>query len=47
MIIKKELRKGFSVENLDRMREFYQTYSISSTLSTILELKNSATLSQN
>ena len=33
----KEFGKGFSVENLDRMRKFYQTYSISSTVSTILQ----------
>ena len=32
-----EFGKGFSVENLDRMRKFYQTYSISSTVSTILQ----------
>ena len=38
-----EFGKGFSVENLDRMRKFYQTYSISSTLSTILQIQNSAT----
>lgn len=41
----KEFGKGFSVENLDRMRKFYQTYSISSTLSTILQIQNSKTLS--
>jgi len=29
-----EFGRGFSVENLDRMRYFYQTYSISSTLLT-------------
>ena len=33
----KEFGKGFSVENLDRMRKFYKTYSISSTVSTILQ----------
>ncbi|MDP5201559.1 YhcG family protein [Flavobacterium sp. DG2-3] len=32
----KEFGKGFSVENLDRMRKFYKIYSISSTLSTKL-----------
>jgi predicted nuclease of restriction endonuclease-like (RecB) superfamily len=32
----KEFGKGFSVENLDRMRKFYQTYSISSSLTTKL-----------
>lgn len=31
----KEFGKGFSVQNLERMRLFYQTYSISSTLSRI------------
>ena len=30
----KEFGRGFSVENLDRMRYFYQTYSISSTVLT-------------
>lgn len=30
----KEFGKGFSVENLDRMRKFYVTYSISSSLMT-------------
>lgn len=30
----KEFGKGFSVENLDRMRKFYMTYSISSSLMT-------------
>ena len=30
----KEFGRGFSIENLDRMRYFYQTYSISSTLLT-------------
>ena len=30
--LKKEFGKGFSVENLDRMRKFYRTYSISSSL---------------
>jgi predicted GNAT family N-acyltransferase len=34
-----EFGKGFSVENLDRMRKFYQTYSISSTLSTIFNIQ--------
>ncbi|MCV9930673.1 PDDEXK nuclease domain-containing protein [Flavobacterium sp. LS1R47] len=33
----KEFGKGFSVENLDRMRKFYQIYSISSSLMTKLE----------
>jgi predicted nuclease of restriction endonuclease-like (RecB) superfamily len=30
----KEFGRGFSVENLDRMRHFYQSYSISSTVLT-------------
>lgn len=41
----KEFGKGFSVENLDKMRKFYQTYSISSTLSTILQIQKSESLS--
>ncbi|MEL1254835.1 PDDEXK nuclease domain-containing protein [Flavobacterium sp. DGU38] len=41
----KEFGKGFSVENLDRMRKFYKIYSISSTLSTKLENKDSQQLS--
>ncbi len=40
-----EFGKGFSVENLDRMRKFYQTYSISSTLSTIFNIQKKQTLS--
>ena len=38
----KEFGKGFSVENLDRMRKFYRTYSISSSLNQILDLVNSS-----
>lgn len=34
----KDFGKGFSVENLDRMRFFYRTYSNSSTLLTNFEL---------
>lgn len=37
--------KGFSVENLDRMRKFYKIYSISSTLSTKLKIEDSQQLS--
>jgi predicted nuclease of restriction endonuclease-like (RecB) superfamily len=33
----KEFGKGFSVENLDRMRKFYRAYSISSSLMTKFE----------
>ena len=39
-----EFGKGFSVENLDRMRKFYKTYSISSSLMTKLNLEKSDTL---
>ena len=42
-----EFGKGFSVENLDRMRKFYRVYSISSSLMRILEIRNSATLLRN
>ena len=38
--LKKEFGKGFSVENLDRMRKFYRTYSISSSLTRILDIEN-------
>jgi predicted nuclease of restriction endonuclease-like (RecB) superfamily len=34
-----EFGKGFSVENLDRMRKFYKTYSISSSLMTKSEIQ--------
>lgn len=40
-----EFGKGYSVENLDRMRKFYKTYSNSSTLSTNLEIEVSQQLS--
>ena len=43
----KEFGKGFSVENLDRMRMFYRTYSISSSLTRILEIVNSSSLMTN
>lgn len=39
--------KGFSVENLDRMRKFYRAYSISSSLMRILELANSSSVMTN
>ena len=39
-----EFGKGFSVENLDRMRKFYKTYSISSSLTTKLNLEKFHTL---
>ena len=40
-----EFGKGFSVENLDRMRKFYKIYSISSTLSTKLNTSSLQELS--
>lgn len=40
-----EFGKGYSVENLDRMRKFYKTYSNSSTLSTNLNIEVSQQLS--
>ncbi|MEL1242133.1 PDDEXK nuclease domain-containing protein [Flavobacterium flavipallidum] len=43
----KEFGKGFSIDVLERIRKFYLIYSKSATLSRILEIKNSATLSQN
>ncbi|PKP16278.1 MAG: hypothetical protein CVU07_07460 [Bacteroidetes bacterium HGW-Bacteroidetes-23] len=43
----KEFGKGFSVENLDRMRMFYRTYSNSSSLKRILEIVNSSSLMTN
>ena len=39
-----EFGMGFSVENLDRMRKFYKTYSISSSLMTILQIQKSQSL---
>ena len=39
-----EFGKGFSVENLDRMRKFYKTYSISSSLMKKLNLEKFDTL---
>lgn len=42
-----EFGKGFSVENLDRMRKFYRAYSISSSLMRILELANSSSVMTN
>lgn len=43
----KEFGKGFSVENLDRMRKFYRVYSISSSLMRILEITNSSSVMTN
>lgn len=45
--LKREFGKGFSVENLDRMRKFYRTYSISSSLMRILDIKNSSSVATN
>lgn len=42
-----EFGKGFSVENLDRMRKFYKVYSISSSLMRILEITNSSSVMTN
>ena len=42
-----EFGKGFSVENLDRMRKFYRTYSISSSLTRILDIEKSSSLTTN
>ena len=42
-----EFGKGFSVENLDRMRKFYRAYSTSSSLMRILELANSSSVMTN
>jgi predicted nuclease of restriction endonuclease-like (RecB) superfamily/23S rRNA pseudoU1915 N3-methylase RlmH len=39
-----EFGKGFSVENLDRMRKFYRVYSISSPLMRILKITNSSSV---
>lgn len=39
-----EFGKGFSIENLDRMRKFYRVYSISSSLMGILEITNSSSV---
>ncbi|WP_242667477.1 DUF1016 N-terminal domain-containing protein [Flavobacterium sp. AJR] len=43
----KEFGKGFSVDNLQNIRKFYLVYSISETVSSILEIKNSETVSRN
>src|SRR5690554_4921561 len=44
-VLTKEFGKGFSVQNLERMRSFYLTYSISSTVLRISENEKSQTLS--
>lgn len=43
-VLTKEFGRGFSVENLTKMRYFYLTYSISSTVLTISDNKNSSTV---
>jgi predicted nuclease of restriction endonuclease-like (RecB) superfamily len=43
----KEFGKGFSVDNLERIRKFYLVYSKSATLSRIFDIQKSATLSRN
>ncbi|CAM3944670.1 MULTISPECIES: PDDEXK nuclease domain-containing protein [Flavobacterium] len=44
--LKKEFGKGFSVDNLENMRKFYLTYSISEFLTRILQIQNSETLTR-
>lgn len=44
-VLTKEFGKGFSVQNLERMRSFYLTYSISSTLLRISKNEKSQTVS--
>jgi predicted GNAT superfamily acetyltransferase len=39
-----EFGKGFSVENLDRMRKFYRIYSNSSSVMRIFEILNSSSV---
>jgi predicted nuclease of restriction endonuclease-like (RecB) superfamily len=46
-LLTNEFGKGFSVENLDRIRKFYRVYSISSSLMRILEITNSSSLMTN
>ncbi len=43
--LSKEFGKGFSTTNLEQMRFFYETYSISQTVSGIFESEKSSTLS--
>jgi predicted nuclease of restriction endonuclease-like (RecB) superfamily len=40
-----EFGKGFSIDNLENMRRFYMTYSISESLTRILQIQNSETVS--
>ena len=41
----KEFGKGFSIDNLENMRRFFLTYSISESVTRILEITNSQTVS--
>jgi hypothetical protein len=45
--LKKEFVKGFSIDVLERIRNFYLIYSKSASLLRILEIKNSATVLRN
>ncbi|WP_269242436.1 PDDEXK nuclease domain-containing protein [Flavobacterium limnophilum] len=45
--LKKEFGKGFSIDVLERIRNFYLIYSKSASLLRILEIKNSATVLRN
>ena len=42
--LKKEFGKGFSTDNLENMRKFYLAYSISESLTRILQITNSPSL---
>jgi predicted nuclease of restriction endonuclease-like (RecB) superfamily len=42
--LSKELGKGFSIRNLEQIRQFYMTYSKSETLSRILKIQNTQSL---
>ena len=42
--LKNEFGKGFSVDNLQNMRKLYLTYSISETVSSILQIQKSQSL---
>ena len=45
--LRKEFGKGFSVDNLENMRRFYLTYSISETSSRKSNIEKSETVSRN
>ncbi len=45
--LRKEFGKGFSVDNLENMRRFYLSYSISETVSRILNNEKTETVSRN